>query len=57
MVKYLVVDKDEKIIKEFTNDFEAALYTTKHMDNRYTILCNSKDKCREWILFKYRENI
>ena len=57
MIKYHVVDTNGNLIKEFTNDFEAALYGTKHMDNRYTILCNSKDKCNEWILFKYRENL
>lgn len=57
MVKYIIKDKDGNLVKEFNNDLEAALYATNHMDDRYEVYCNSKDKCLEWIHFKYEENL
>jgi len=56
-IKYTVKDKDGNLVKEFNNDLEAALYATNHMDDRYEVYCNSKDKCLEWIHFKYEENL
>ena len=47
--------KDGKLIKEFTNDFEAAIFATNHMDDKYVVYCNSQEKCKEWIHFVYKE--
>ena len=57
MIKYIVKDKDGTIVEEFTNDMEAALYATNHMDDRYEVFCNSKEKCNEWIHFIYDESL
>jgi len=57
MIKYIVKDKDGNIVKEFDDDMEAALYVTNHMDDRYTVYCNSEEKCKEWIHFEYEENL
>jgi hypothetical protein len=57
MIKYIVKDKDGNTVEEFTDPMEAALLATNHMDDRYEVYCNSKEKCNEWIAFKYKEDL
>ena len=56
-IKYIVKDKNGNTVKEFTDPMEAALLATNHMDDRYEVYCNSKEKCNEWIAFKYEEDL
>ena len=55
MIKYQVT-KDDKILKEFDDDYDAAIFAC---NNEYgsgmKIYTNSKEKSESWIHFEYKE--
>ena len=57
MIKYQVI-KDDKLLKEFDNDYETAIFAC---NNEYgpgmKILTNSKEKSETWIHFEYKKEL